>query len=144
MAESPDGKAKGRLVHRTPTFLLAASLLAVATAASAQTLPEKGEPPISAQTEISGGERPPEQQAMRFDVADLAIEVLPETRRLKGVATLTFTATAPLARLVIDLDTNLWPQGIAIDGRSEEHTSELKSLMRNSYAVFRLTHKPPT
>src|SRR3546814_6883084 len=74
MAESPDGKAKGRLVHRTPTFLLAASLLAVATAASAQTLPEKGEPPISAQTEISGGERPPEQQAMRFDVADLAIE----------------------------------------------------------------------
>src|SRR3546814_11081820 len=84
MAESPDGKAKGRLVHRTPTFLLAASLLAVATAASAQTLPEKGEPPISAQTEISGGERPPEQQAMRFDVADLAIEVLPETRRLRS------------------------------------------------------------
>src|SRR3546814_13106361 len=98
-SESPDGKAKGRLVHRTPTFLLAASLLAVATAASAQTLPEKGEPPISAQTDISGGERPPEQQAMRFDVADPAIEVLPETRRLKGRATLTFPPTAPLARL---------------------------------------------
>src|SRR3546814_1670694 len=63
-------------------------------------------------------ERPPEQQAVRFDVADLAIEVLPETRRLKGVATLTFTATAPLARLVIDLDTNLGPQGIAIDGKA--------------------------
>src|SRR3546814_6592273 len=27
-----------------------------------------------------------------------------------------------------------WPVGIA--GRSEEHTSELQSLMRNSYAVF--------
>src|SRR3546814_5602847 len=25
---------------------------------------------------------------------------------------------------------------ISIDGRSEEHTSELQSLMRNSYAVF--------
>src|SRR3546814_10189422 len=91
-------------------------------------------------------ERPPEQQAMRFDVADLATEVLPETRRLKGVATLTFTATAPLARLVIDLDTNLGPQGIAIDGktlpasawsnRSEEQKSELQSLMHNSYPDF--------
>src|SRR3546814_16902084 len=98
MAESPDGKAKGRLVHRTPTFLLAASLLAVATAASAQTLPEKGEPSISAQTEISGGARPPEQQAMRFAVADLAIEVLPETRRLQGVATLPFHPPPPHAR----------------------------------------------
>src|SRR3546814_16756397 len=95
MAESPDGKAKGRLVHRTPTFLLAASLLAVATAASAQTLPEKGEPPISAQTEISGGERPPEQQAMRFDVADLPLEVLPAPRRLKGDATPPFPAPEP-------------------------------------------------
>src|SRR3546814_1384391 len=28
-----------------------------------------------------------------------------------------------------------------IDGRSEEHTSELQSLMRNSYAVFCLTKK---
>src|SRR3546814_3708963 len=28
--------------------------------------------------------------------------------------------------------------------RSEEHTSELQSLMRNSYAVFCLTKKPPT
>src|SRR3546814_3637014 len=27
-------------------------------------------------------------------------------------------------------------QGIALAGRSEEHTSELQSLMRNSYAVF--------
>src|SRR3546814_10066628 len=29
----------------------------------------------------------------------------------------------------------------AIAGRSEEHTSELQSLMRSSYAVFRLTTK---
>ncbi|HVJ00046.1 MAG TPA: M1 family metallopeptidase [Sphingomonas sp.] len=54
---------------------------------------------------------------MRFDLADLAIEVLPETRALKGVATLTFTATAPLSKLVIDLDSNLGPQQIAIDGK---------------------------
>src|SRR3546814_7933895 len=30
------------------------------------------------------------------------------------------------------------------DGRSEEHTSELQSLMRNSYAVFCLTKKKIT
>src|SRR3546814_10174057 len=29
-------------------------------------------------------------------------------------------------------------------GRSEEHTSELQSLMRNSYAVFRMTKKKDT
>src|SRR3546814_10749948 len=31
--------------------------------------------------------------------------------------------------------------GIAVAGRSEEHTSELQSLMRISYAVFRLKKK---
>src|SRR3546814_3162805 len=31
--------------------------------------------------------------------------------------------------------------GIALDGRSEEHTSELQSLMRISYAVFCLKKK---
>src|SRR3546814_1536452 len=31
--------------------------------------------------------------------------------------------------------------GIAVFERSEEHTSELQSLMRNSYAVFCLTNK---
>src|SRR3546814_6752973 len=33
---------------------------------------------------------------------------------------------------------------ILVDDRSEEHTSELQSLMRTSYAVFRLTTPPPT
>src|SRR3546814_10061673 len=32
----------------------------------------------------------------------------------------------------------------ANSGRSEEHTSELQSLMRNSYAVFRLKKKSPS
>src|SRR3546814_7727732 len=33
------------------------------------------------------------------------------------------------------------PIGSALDARSEEHTSELQSLMRNSYAVFCLKKK---
>src|SRR3546814_7447511 len=34
-----------------------------------------------------------------------------------------------------------WRNGTALSARSEEHTSELQSLMRNSYAVFCLKKK---
>jgi aminopeptidase N len=95
------------------TFALAATALTAAA-----DLPKKGEPPLTEQTQRSGGERPAEQMAMQFDTADLAFEILPDTRRLTGVATLAFTAKAPLSRLLIDLDRNLPVSGIAIDGRA--------------------------
>src|SRR3546814_6783688 len=38
-------------------------------------------------------------------------------------------------------DADARPLAIGIDSRSEEHTSELQSLMRNSYAVFCLKNK---
>ena len=90
--------------------------LALALAAAAQTLPRKGEPPITAQTARSGGPIDPDQARLGFDAADLQFEVLPDTETLNGIATLTFTAHAPLARLVLDLDRNLPIAGIAIDG----------------------------
>ena len=83
---------------------------------AAAPLPKKGEPAITEQTQKSGGVRPPEQLAVRFDTADLAFEVLPDKERLNGVATLGFTAKAPLTRLLIDLDRNLPVTAIAIDG----------------------------
>jgi aminopeptidase N len=43
--------------------------------------------------------------------------VLPETQVLNGTASLRFTARAPLARLLIDLDRNLPVSAISIDGR---------------------------
>src|SRR3546814_108554 len=44
-----------------------------------------------------------------------------------------------LSATVADVDSyRAW---LAPDGRSEEHTSELQSLMRNSYAVFSLKKK---
>src|SRR3546814_8631825 len=49
-------------------------------------------------------------------------------------------AEAPFARR---LNTAL-PAGFSPDGRSEEHTSELQSLMRISYAVFCLKKKKKT
>ncbi len=84
--------------------------------AAAGPLPDKGEPPLTEQTQISGGPRPAEQTAVTFDHADLSFEVLPKQRRIQGDAVLSFTARAPLTRLVIDLDRNLPVSAIAIDG----------------------------
>ena len=93
------------------------ALLAVAAASTtAADLPKKGEPPLTAQTMRSGGAVDPEQAKLRFDAADLAFEILPATRRLAGVATLTFTARAPLTALRLDLDRNLPVSAISIDG----------------------------
>src|SRR3546814_9594765 len=55
--------------------------------------------------------------------------------------------TGRAVRLAEDRDARLWElslddlQGIDSRIRSEEHTSELQSLMRISYAVFRLKKK---
>ena len=101
--------------------LFTSSLLCAAplAAQTAKPLPAKGEPPLTAQTMVSGGVRPPEQLAMRFDSADLSFEILPDTEELNGIAVLDFTAKAPLARLVIDLDRNLPVKAITIDGCSK-------------------------
>src|SRR3546814_6109285 len=63
-------------------------------------------------------------------------------------------AGVPLDNVVIELETPAGLKEVALDGtlaaadglsfivtRSEEHTSELQSLMRNSYAVFCLQQK---
>src|SRR3546814_1730298 len=44
---------------------------------------------------------------------------------------------APLTRqFIADMAQGFGLSGASTDARSEEHTSELQSLMRNSYAVF--------
>ncbi|MDB5705673.1 MAG: family peptidase [Sphingomonas bacterium] len=91
--------------------------LAALSLTAAAELPKKGEPAITEQTQRSGGPIDPDQAKLQFDHADLKFEVLPEAEALLGVATLTFTAKAPLTRLVIDLDKNLAPSAIAIDGK---------------------------
>ena len=78
--------------------------------------PEKGQPPLTAQTQRSGGPVDAEQAALGFDSADLAIEVFPERQSITATATLVFTARAPLTRLLLDLDRNLPVARIRIDG----------------------------
>lgn len=79
-------------------------------------LPKKGEPPLTEQTQRSGGPIDPDQAKLQFDAADLSFEILPVTEQMRNRAVLTFTAKAPIDRLVIDLDRNLGPQAVAIDG----------------------------
>ncbi|WP_162853736.1 M1 family metallopeptidase [Sphingomonas carotinifaciens] len=92
------------------------AVILLASTAMATPLPKKGEPPLTEQTKRSGGIRPAEQLALRFDTADLSFEVLPETQELAGVAVLDFIATAPVSRLLIDLDRNLPVSAVSIDG----------------------------
>lgn len=95
-------------------LLLAVSALAFAAPAQAQVKP--GEPPVTKLTEASGGPIEPERAALRLDHVDLAIEVLPTTQRLQGVATLTLRTSAPQTRLLIDLDKNLPVSAVSVDG----------------------------
>src|SRR3546814_6143748 len=68
---------------------------------------------------------------------------------LVGVAIL-LTSEQPRASLASFVDSLAWPDRASIAGasalrlRSEEHTSELQSLMRISYAVFCLKKKKTT
>ncbi|UZK66441.1 M1 family metallopeptidase [Sphingomonas sp. M1-B02] len=96
-------------------LLLAATVLTLALPAHAQIRP--GEPPLTAQAVSSGGPLDPVQRKLRFDSADLAIEVLPDSQSIKGVATLRFTAKSPVNSLVVDLDNNLPVSAVSIDGK---------------------------
>ncbi len=95
-------------------FIRATALAALllATPVLAQTPPAES----AAQTLQSGRPLAPEQAAVTLDVADLAIKVLPETRSIEAIATLTFTATAPVERLVVDLDERFTVADVHIDG----------------------------
>jgi len=105
---------------------MASSLRLVLMAATAMTVTLTAASAVQAQTAErrtstdwtldTGHPRTPEQLAMRFDVADLSIKVMPQTRTIEGVATLTFTAQAPLDRLVVELDTVFDVASVSVDG----------------------------
>ncbi|MBF0664273.1 MAG: hypothetical protein IR159_01795, partial [Brevundimonas sp.] len=106
--------------------LTGVSMLALAacatTTASQEVAPEAAARQTPARRESTaftlGTDQPraPEQLAMRFDKADLSIKVIPDAKAIDAVAVLDFTATAPLARLVVELDTLLTVSGVAVDG----------------------------
>ncbi len=75
------------------------------------------QPALTTQTVNSGAERAPEQLAVVFEKADLALRIEPASRTIRGDATLTFQALSPLARIVLDLDNNLPIDSVAVDGQ---------------------------
>jgi aminopeptidase N len=76
------------------------------------------QPPLTATTLASGLERAPEQLAVVFEKADLKLRIDPKERSIDGDALLTFTATAPLQRIVLDLDRNLPIDRVEVDGQA--------------------------
>ncbi len=88
---------------------------AMSTGAAAQ---KRGEPPITATTQASGGPIDPARAALRLEHADLAIEVMPATYTLRGTAKLTLRTSAPQRELQIDLDRNLPVSAIRVGGES--------------------------
>jgi len=99
-------------------------LAACASAPAAQTLPPAGEPSSTVEparestafTLRTDQPRTLEQEAMQFDKADLSIRVLPDRKAIDGVAVLDFTATAPIDRLVVELDTLLTVTEVSVNG----------------------------
>ncbi|WP_242007631.1 M1 family metallopeptidase, partial [Luteimonas cucumeris] len=73
---------------------------------------------MSGHTYDSGAPRTPEQEAVVFEKADLQFKVDPANRSLHGDAALTFRATAPLTRLVVDLDRNFKIDRVEVDGKA--------------------------
>src|SRR3546814_3263944 len=86
-----------------------------------------------------------EQDGLKVDRAVLAV-TRPIGARLTGSASLSYIWTKPDVSVYEDFKGTGWSAeldyivgpklNVGISARSEEHTSELQSLMRNSYAVF--------
>ena len=96
------------------------ALAACATGAPGPSLAQDAAPPARESTAFTLGTdqpRTPEQLAVTFDKADLTLKVIPDQKAIEGVAVLDFTATAPVASLVVELDTLLTISEIAVDGQ---------------------------
>jgi aminopeptidase N len=74
------------------------------------------QPALTDYTVNSGAQRSPGQQALTFDYADLSLRIDPDSRSLRGDATLTFGTRAPLDHIELDLDRNLPIDAISVDG----------------------------
>lgn len=115
--------------------LTGVSLLALAACATAPATAQQAEPAAASQpttlpetapqaparesTAFTLGTdqpRTPEQLALKLDKADLSIKVIPNDKAIDAVAVLDFTATAPVERLVVELDTLLTVSEVSVDG----------------------------
>jgi len=96
--------------------VLAAVALTVSPALAQDAAPRES----TAFTLMTDQPRTPEQEAVHLDLADLSIKVIPDDKAIDAVAALTFTATAPVARLVVELDTVFEVSSVTVDGQAAD------------------------
>lgn len=100
----------------------AASLLALSTATSSAAW--AAEPLKTSELSLqTGGPMPAEQRALGFEHADLKFRILSDRKAIEGEATLTFTAKAPLTKLVLDFDRVFTIRKLTIDGKALKPTA---------------------
>ncbi|WNL45803.1 M1 family metallopeptidase [Dyella sp. BiH032] len=78
----------------------------------------KDQPPLSEQTQRSGGMLPAEQKRLNFDHAELHFAVDTTKQTLDATARLTFSARERADALLLDLDPNLKISSITLDGKA--------------------------
>jgi aminopeptidase N len=96
-------------------FACAASALVLLSAMSAMAQDAPARQPTAFTLETDNP-RTPEQEAVRFDKADVSIKVLPETKSIEGTTVLNFTVLSPIQRLAVELDTLFTISEIRLDG----------------------------
>ncbi|MFN3932082.1 MAG: M1 family metallopeptidase [Brevundimonas sp.] len=100
------------------TILMTSVVALMATGAAAQDRNAEGGPESSAFTLETDQQRTPEQEAVRFDKADVSITVLPEDKAIRGVGILDFTVLAPINALVVELDALFDVSDVQVDGQA--------------------------
>jgi len=93
------------------------SLVALSPAV-AQDRNAEGGPQSSAFSMETDLPRTPEQEAVRFDKADLSLIVLPQDKAIRGVAVLDFAVLAPVDRLSVELDALFDVSDVQVDGQT--------------------------
>ena len=101
----------------TGSIFRTASIAVLSLALAGPVLAQDAPRPPTAFTLETDNPRTPEQEALRFDKADVSIKVLPETKSIEGVAVLDFTVTAPIRRLAVELDTLFTIAEVRLDGQ---------------------------
>lgn len=97
-------------------LLAGVSALLLTTVAAAQETTGPAARESTAFTLATDQPRTPEQEAVRFDKADLSIRVMPDQKAIDAVAVLDFTALSPVSVLPVELDTRFDISAIAVDG----------------------------
>jgi len=98
--------------------MLTSAIALMATAAAAQDRNAEGGPESTPFTLETDQPRAPEQEAVRFDKADVSLQILPEDKAIRGVGVLDFTVLAPIDRLSVELDKLFDVTDVQIDGQT--------------------------